>query len=158
MNDRVTKNYSKDGGDTLVIGGKLVIEEGAEVEGLGGGGGDLPIASAETLGGVKVGANLSIDENGVLSADNQAPGIASADTAGVVKIGSNLSIDENGVLSADSQTPNAATTEAAGIVKMAENQADSQGSNLLALEAAFNNLLAKLKAAGIMAPDAESEG
>ena len=126
MNDRVTKNYSKDGGDTLVIGGKLVIEEGAEVEGLGGGGGDLPIASAETLGGVKVGANLSIDENGVLSAD--------------------------------SQTPNAATTEAAGIVKMAENQADSQGSNLLALEAAFNNLLAKLKAAGIMAPDAESEG
>ena len=34
MNDRVTKNYSKDGGDTLVIGGKLVIEEGAEVEGM----------------------------------------------------------------------------------------------------------------------------
>ena len=119
MNDRVTKNYSKDGGDTLVIGGKLVIEEGAQVEGLGG---ELPVASAETLGGVKVGANLSIDENGVLSAD--------------------------------SQTPNAATTEAAGIVKMAENQADSQGSNLLALEADFNSLLQKLKDAGIMAPDA----
>jgi len=155
MKDRVTKNYSKDNGDTLVIGGKLVIEEGAQVEGLGG---ELPVASAETLGGVKVGTNLTIDENGVLSADSQTPGIASADTAGVVKIGSNLSIDENGVLSADSQTPNAATTEAAGIVKMAENQADSQGSNLLTLEAAFNNLLAKLKAAGIMAPDAESEG
>lgn len=28
----------------------------------------LPIASAETLGGIKVGSNLSIDENGVLSA------------------------------------------------------------------------------------------
>lgn len=33
-----TKNYSTDGGDTLVIGGKLVIEEDAEVEGLEGGG------------------------------------------------------------------------------------------------------------------------
>ena len=150
MNDRVTKNYSKDNGDTLVIGGKLVIEEGAEVEGLN----DLPVASAETLGGVKVGTNLTIDENGVLSADNQTPGVASADTAGVVKVGTNLTIDENGVLSADNQTPSAATTEAAGIMKMAENQPDSQGSNLLGLEADFNRLLQKLKDAGIMAPDA----
>ena len=150
MNDRVTKNYSKDNGDTLVIGGKLVIEEGAEVEGLN----DLPVASAETLGGVKVGTNLTIDENGVLSADNQTPGVASADTAGVVKVGTNLTIDENGVLSADNQTPYAATTEAAGIMKMAENQPDSQGSNLLGLEADFNRLLQKLKDAGIMAPDA----
>ena len=150
MNDRVTKNYSKDGGDTLVIGGKLVIEEGAEVEGLN----DLPVASAETLGGVKVGTNLTIDENGVLSADNQTPGVASADTAGVVKVGTNLTIDENGVPSADNQTPSAATTEAAGIMKMAENQPDSQGSNLLGLEADFNRLLQKLKDAGIMAPDA----
>lgn len=31
-------------------------------------GGALPIASASTLGGIKVGTNLSIDENGVLSA------------------------------------------------------------------------------------------
>lgn len=31
MKNIVTKNYSTDGGDTLVIGGKLVIEEGAEV-------------------------------------------------------------------------------------------------------------------------------
>lgn len=31
-------------------------------------GGTLPIASANTLGGIKVGTNLSIDENGVLSA------------------------------------------------------------------------------------------
>lgn len=34
-----TKNYSTDGGDTLVVGGKLVIEDGAEVEGLEGAGG-----------------------------------------------------------------------------------------------------------------------
>lgn len=34
----------------------------------GGGGGTLPIASTETLGGVKVGDNLSITPEGVLSA------------------------------------------------------------------------------------------
>ena len=78
MNDRVTKNYSTDGGDTLVIGGKLVIEENATVEGLnqGGGGGEaytLPAATAGTLGGVKVGSGLSIDANGVLSADGVTP-------------------------------------------------------------------------------------
>ena len=33
----------------------------------GGGGGSLPIASAETLGGVKVGEGLSIDDEGTLS-------------------------------------------------------------------------------------------
>lgn len=71
----VTKNYSTDGGDALVIGGKLVIEEGAEVEGLGGGGGEgytLPVASADTLGGVKIGDGLTITE-GVLSVDGITP-------------------------------------------------------------------------------------
>lgn len=40
----------------------------------GGGGGSyvLPVASANTLGGVKVGSNLSIDENGVLSSTGGA--------------------------------------------------------------------------------------
>jgi len=28
------KNYFTDGGDTIVIGGKMVIEEGAQIEGL----------------------------------------------------------------------------------------------------------------------------
>ncbi len=36
MDSIVCKNYSTDGGDTWVVGGRLVIEEGAEVEGLGG--------------------------------------------------------------------------------------------------------------------------
>ena len=71
----VTKNYSTEGGDALVIGGKLVIEEGAEVEGLGGGGGEeytLPVASADILGGVKIGDGLTITE-GVLSVDGITP-------------------------------------------------------------------------------------
>ena len=81
MNDRMTKNYATDGGDTWVIGGKLVVEEGAEVEGLGGGEGGgsytLPVASASTLGGVKVGSGLTITD-GVLSADGIAPAATQA--------------------------------------------------------------------------------
>ena len=62
----------------------------------------LPIASPTILGGFKVGANLSIDGDGVLSA---IPGsytlpIASAGTLGGIKVGSGLSIDGNGVLTA----------------------------------------------------------
>ena len=62
----------------------------------------LPIAAAGTLGGIKVGANLSIDVNGVLSAN---PGsytlpVADATTLGGIKVGSGLSIDGNGVLTA----------------------------------------------------------
>ncbi len=71
-----------------------------------GGGGQyvLPVASSEVLGGIKVGSNLSIDENGALSAPAPTPQYtlptASAETLGGVKVGSGLSIDENGVLSA----------------------------------------------------------
>ena len=65
------------------------------------GGYTLPTASASTLGGVKVGNNLSIDANGILS--GLIP-IASANDLGGVKIGNNLSIDNNGVLSANTAT------------------------------------------------------
>lgn len=64
---------------------------------------ELPIASSSVLGGIKIGSRLSIDANGVLSADDQSytlP-IAGANNLGGVKVGENLSIDANGVLSAD---------------------------------------------------------
>ena len=63
----VGKNYNTDGGDTTVIGGKLIIEEGAEVEGLGTGGGDIPVASQSQLGGVMIGDGLSVTDSGTLS-------------------------------------------------------------------------------------------
>lgn len=44
------------------------IKSTAEIGGAGGGSYTLPIASGTTLGGVKIGDNLAIDENGVLSA------------------------------------------------------------------------------------------
>ena len=62
----------------------------------------LPIAAAGTLGGIKVGANLSIDVDGVLSANtgSYTLPIASPTTLGGIKVGSGLSIDGNGVLTA----------------------------------------------------------
>ena len=71
------KNRTEQGGEKTVIGGTLevlpgatiVADEGATVEGFGGGSEYvLPIASQETLGGVKAGTSgpVRIDENGVV--------------------------------------------------------------------------------------------
>ena len=62
----------------------------------------LPIAAAGTLGGIKIGANLSIDVDGVLSANPGSYTLPTADatTLGGIKVGSGLSIDGNGVLTA----------------------------------------------------------
>ena len=99
----------------------------------------LPIAGTSTLGGVKVGNNLTINSStGILSADNQLPSqtnnsgkflstdgtdaswvsiseyslpIASSSTLGGIKVGSNLSIDSStGVLSATDTITTATTT------------------------------------------------
>ena len=77
-----------------------------------------PIASNEILGGIKVGAGLSILEDGTLSANIQSlnwdqinnkpeefkPVIASNAKLGGVKIGSGLTIAEDGLLSIDTST------------------------------------------------------
>ena len=60
----------------------------------------LPVAGAETLGGVKVGSGLSITEAGVLSAAGYSLPQATSEVLGGVKVGSGLSITEAGVLSA----------------------------------------------------------
>ncbi len=62
----------------------------------------LPTAASGTLGGIKVGANLSIDGNGVLSANAGAYTLptAASGTLGGIKVGSGLSIDGSGVLTA----------------------------------------------------------
>ena len=64
-----------------------------------GGGGEqyvLPIASSETLGGIKVGDNLTIGEDGELSAPTPTPAYvlptASSETLGGVKVGNDLNI------------------------------------------------------------------
>lgn len=61
----------------------------------------LPEATADTLGGVKIGSNVTVNDDGTISvASPFTLPIASDEVLGGIKIGSNLSIDENGVLSA----------------------------------------------------------
>lgn len=69
------KNYFEQGGDVLHIGGSLIVEDGATVEGLSGGGESytLPAATASKLGGIKVGSGLSVAADGTLSADGVTP-------------------------------------------------------------------------------------
>ena len=77
MSEYNAKNYTEQGGEKTVIGGTLevlpgatiVADEGATVEGFGGGGEYvLPIATQDTLGGVKAGSSgpVRIDNDGVV--------------------------------------------------------------------------------------------
>ena len=61
----------------------------------------LPIASKTVLGGIKVGDNLTIEEDGTLNAESTEYILptASASTLGGVKVGNNLAIN-NGILTA----------------------------------------------------------
>ena len=125
-----TRNYFAHGGGEWVIGGKLTVLEGATVEGLTA---TAAAASADALGGIKAA------ERGV------------GDTV-EAKIGEDAKLyvpayPEDYVLPA-------ATADTLGGVKLAANQVDSAASTIAGLNIEFNALLVKLKAAGIMAPDA----
>jgi len=89
----VTRNYFTDEGDTLVIGGKLIIEDGAEVEGLDGSSGhehaaaNQPASSATTVAVLKNDFNallVKLKEAGIMTQDNWnitarlAPGLTDA--------------------------------------------------------------------------------
>lgn len=56
---------------------------------------ELPVATASTLGGVKIGSNINVSSDGKISLP-----FASEGEAGVIRVGANLSIDANGILSA----------------------------------------------------------
>ena len=86
--DGSTPEYS--GGPTYQADPASGGGSGSSGGGGGGGGYVLPIASASTLGGVKVGSGLSIDQNGVLS--SQGGGgytlpVATAGALGGIRIG-----------------------------------------------------------------------
>ena len=68
----------------------------------------LPIATRTTLGGVKIGVNLNIAEDGTLSASTSGGGgsdyilpAATSSSLGGVKVGTNLSVTSDGTLSVD---------------------------------------------------------
>lgn len=79
----------------------------------------LPVANATQLGGVKVGANISADANGVISVAIPASyTLPTANTTqlGGVKVGANLTIDANGVLSANASGGGTGISAAKAIV------------------------------------------
>lgn len=71
----------------------------------------LPTATANTLGGVKIGDNINID-----STDHISVPTAGSSTAGVIKVGTGLTIDANGVLSSDISDLPQATKNSLGVV------------------------------------------
>jgi len=119
-------NYMEQGGDKLVIGGTLEIQEGASVTGLP----PAPVSAApeETLGGVIAAAKLETDTV-------------------EAKIG------EDHKLYVPPYTLPAAAAATLGGVKLAANQSASTATELSGLVTELNTLLAALKAAGIMAAD-----
>ena len=72
----------------------------------------LPTATANTLGGVKIGDNIQIDNGGHISVPT-----ASAGTLGLIRIGTGLAIDDNGVVTAtgEYQLPQATKTTLGGV-------------------------------------------
>ena len=120
------KNYRTQGGDRLVIGGTLEIQEGASVTGLPLA--VVAVATEEVLGGVLAVAKAETD---TLEA----------------KIG------EDHKLYVPPYTLPAAEAAALGGVLLTANQAASTATELSGLVTEFNTLLAALKTAGIMAVD-----
>lgn len=84
----------------------------------------LPKASSTTLGGVKIGDNINISNDGHISVP-----MASASTLGLIKIGTGLSIDENGVVTASGEyvLPQATKTTLGGVY--VDDALDSQSVN-----------------------------
>lgn len=87
----------------------------------------LPPATRSTLGGVKVGNNINVDANGVISVtfpptpeppEPYVLPIASSSTLGGIKVGDGLSIDGTGTLSATGTgtIPPATTTTIGGVI------------------------------------------
>lgn len=83
---------------------------------------DIPVASTSTLGGIKVGSRLSIDANGVLSADEQSSSytlpVASTSTLGGVKVNNStgaLKVASDGLLALLVSAPEAMKNGETGI-------------------------------------------
>ena len=82
----------------------------------------LPTASPSVLGGVKIGNNLTIDSNGVLSAvqGNYTLPTASTTVLGGVKVdGTSITIDGNGVITANAGSTTPSITTATGTINNA---------------------------------------
>ena len=98
----------------IKIGNTLTISETGVVN-VSGGLYQLPTATSSVLGGIKVGARLTIT-NGVLSADVQTVPVATDSISGTVKIdNSSITINGSGVISSHYTLPTASTIVKGGV-------------------------------------------
>ena len=98
----------------------------------GGGGYVLPTATANRLGGIKVGSGLTVQNDGTLSASGstyELP-VASDQVLGGVKVGSGLTIDSGGTLSVSGGT------QGGGIEKVSSLPATAEEGDVVWLEGA----------------------
>jgi hypothetical protein len=75
----------------------------------------LPIASSSKLGGIKVGSNLSIDDNGILSAKDTTYGNATASAAGLMSTSDKSKLDGIAAGANAYSLPTASATTLGGI-------------------------------------------
>lgn len=101
----------------------------------GGGSYTLPTASSSTLGGVKIGSGLTINNNGVVSADVTASTLSAyaktTDLSAVAKSGSYNDLSNKPTIPAAYTLPNA-TSSTLGGVKIGSNISVSSGTISLA--------------------------
>lgn len=104
---------------------------------------ELPIASKTSKGIVQIGENLSITEDGILSATGGSIDlpIASSTTLGGIKVGSNLSITPEGVLNATGGSSNNPIYEYSYI----NNSGYSIRTNLQVFQSIYDDLVAGKK-------------
>ena len=95
--DKISNTFVKKNGKKVLSDNNYSDEEKEKLAALKNY--ELPAADENTLGGVKIGTGLSIDEDNVLSATYELP-TATPSRLGGVKIGSGLEIDGNGMVNA----------------------------------------------------------
>lgn len=96
----------------------------------------LPIASATTLGGIKVGNNLTITSDGILNAEQTEYTLPTAteSTLGGIKVGSHLSISD-GILSANVDTTLSSTSTNPVENRIVYTNVNSLSTDISALDA-----------------------
>lgn len=126
----------------------------------------VPIATDAKVGGVKIGAGLSVDGEGTLTTAQTYLSTQGGTMTGAIAMGSQKitgladATDPGDALNKKvgdatyalkTAIPTNATTATAGIVKQATAIEDSSGATDTALETKFNALLAVLRTAGVLA-------
>lgn len=112
--DDIINAFTVDDDGQLLFNGQTLGGEGGSVY-------ELPVASTDVLGGVKVDGNtITINENGVISGSSnyELPVATTSVLGGVKPDGTTITVDENGIISGAStyELPKATTTNLGGIM------------------------------------------